>query len=142
VACQATRFPSSTPTIPLGGAKLPGIAVEDVGKCALGIFREGTKNVGSYIGVAGEILSGEEMVAKMSAAMGKTIHFYDVPFDDYRKFGFPGAEDLGNMFQYQQMFAEEFYKARDPRRTRELNPELMDFDAWLAKYASQIPIAG
>jgi uncharacterized protein YbjT (DUF2867 family) len=127
--------------LPLGGARLPGIGAEDVGKCALGIFREGTKTVGSYIGVAGEILSGEEMVAKMSRAMGKTIHFYDVPFDVYRKFGFPGAEDLGNMFQFQQMFAEEFYKARDPERSRELNPELMNFDAWLGKYAAKIPIA-
>ena len=126
--------------LPLGGAKLPGIGAEDIGKCALGIFREGTKTVGSYIGVAGETLSGEEMASKMGRAMGKTINFYDVPFDAFRKLGFPGAEDLGNMFQFQQMFAEEFYKARDPKRSRELNPELLNFDAWLAKHAAQIPI--
>jgi hypothetical protein len=39
------------------------------------------------------------------------------------------------------MFAEEFYKARDPKRSRELNPDLMNFDAWLAKHAPQIPVA-
>jgi uncharacterized protein YbjT (DUF2867 family) len=126
--------------LPLGGAKLPGIGVEDVGKCALGIFREGTKTVGSYIGIAGEILSGEEMATKMGRAMGKTIHFDDVPFDAYRKLGFPGAEDLGNMFQFQQMFAQDFYKQRDPQRSRELNPELMNFDAWLARHAAKIPL--
>ncbi len=98
------------------------------------------KSVGSYIGVAGETLSGEEMASKMSHALGKSINFYYMPFDAYRKLGFPGAEDLGNMFQYQQMFAEDFYKARDPKRSRELNPELMDFSAWVAKYASKIPI--
>jgi uncharacterized protein YbjT (DUF2867 family) len=126
--------------LPLGGAKLPGIGAEDVGKCALGIFREGTKSVGSYIGVAGETLSGEDMASKMGHALGKPVNFYDMPFDAYRQLGFPGAEDLGNMFQFQQMFAEDFYKARDPKRSRELNPELMDFDAWLAKYSSRIPI--
>lgn len=126
--------------LPLGGAKLPGIGVEDVGKCAYGIFREGTGNVGTYIGIAGEILSGEELASKMARATGRAITFYDVPFDTYRKLGFPGAEDLGNMFQFQQMFAEEFYKARDPKRARELNPELMNFDAWLARHASAIPV--
>lgn len=128
--------------LPLGGAKLPGIAVDDVGRCAHGIFREGTGSVGSYVGIAGETLSGEEMAAKMGRAMGQTIHFYDVPFDAYRKLGFPGAEDLGNMFQFQQLFAEEFYKQRDPKRSRELNPQLQDFDAWLQRNASRISIAG
>jgi uncharacterized protein YbjT (DUF2867 family) len=126
--------------LPLGGAKLPGIGAEDIGKCAFGIFREGTKTVGSYIGAAGETLSGEDMASKMGRALAKPINFYDIPFDAYRALGFPGAQDLGNMFQFQQMFAEDFYKARDPKRSRELNPELMDFDAWLAKYASKIPI--
>lgn len=128
--------------LPLGGAKLPGIGVDDIGKCAYGIFREGTASVGSYIGIAGEILSGEEMASKLGRALKQPIHFHDVPFDAYRALGFPGAQDLGNMFQFQQMFAEEFYKARDPKRARALNPELMDFDAWLARYAAQIPIAG
>jgi uncharacterized protein YbjT (DUF2867 family) len=127
--------------LPLGGAKLPGIGAEDIGKCAYGIFREGTGSVGSYVGIAGEILSGEEMASKMGRALGQKVNFYDMPFDAYRNLGFPGAEDLGNMFQYQQMFAEEFYKARDPKRSRELNPDLMNFDAWLAKHAPQIPVA-
>lgn len=126
--------------LPLGGAKLPGIAVEDIGKCAYGIFKEGTSSVGSYVGIAGETLSGEEMAAKMGRALGQTIHFYDVPFDAYRKLGFPGAEDLGNMFQFQQMFAEEFYKQRDPVVSRRLNPDLLDFDAWLSRNAPGITI--
>lgn len=128
--------------LPLGGAKLPGIASEDIGRCAYGIFREGTKLVGQRLGVAGESLTGQEMATKMGKAMGKTIHFYDMPFDDYRKLGFPGAADLGNMFQFQQMLGEEFQRYRDPKRSRELNPQLKDFDAWLAAHGSRITIAG
>ena len=126
--------------LPLGGATLPGIGAEDIGKCAHGLFREGVSTVGKYAGVSGENLTGPEMAAKMGRAMGQTVNFYDVPFDTFRGFGFPGAEDLGNMFQFQQMLGDEFLKARDPKRSRELNPALLDFEGWLAQNASKIPV--
>ena len=126
--------------LPLGGAKLPGIGAEDIGRCALGLFREGLSTVGTYTGVAGEVLSGAEMASKMSRAMGRTVAFHDVPFDVFRGLGFPGAEDLGNMFQFQAMLGDEFLRARDPKRARQLNPMLHDFDAWLAQNASNIPV--
>ena len=126
--------------LPLGGARLPGIGAEDIGKCAHGLFREGLATVGKYVGVAGEQLTGQEMAAKMGRAMGQTVNFYDVPFATYRGLGFPGAEDLGNMFQFQSMLGDEFLKARDPKRSRELNPALVDFDGWLAQNASKIPV--
>jgi uncharacterized protein YbjT (DUF2867 family) len=128
--------------MPLGGAKLPGIAAQDIGKCAYGVFRRGTGAVGQRIGIAGEILSGEEMAAKMGKALGHPVTFQDVPFDVYRGLGFPGAEDLGNMFQYQAILGDEFLRSRDTRLSRELNPALLDFDAWLAANAARIPVAG
>lgn len=127
--------------LPLGGAKLPGIGAEDIGRCAYGIFREGTANVGTYIGIAGESLSGPEMAKKMGRAIGRTVNFFDMPFDMYRGLGFPGAGDLGNMFQFQQILGDEFQRNRDPRRSRELNPALQDFDTWLAANSSKIAIA-
>jgi uncharacterized protein YbjT (DUF2867 family) len=127
--------------MPLGGAKLPGISAEDIGRAAYGIFKEGPGTIGQRIGVAGESLSGEEVAAKMSRALGRPVHFVDVPFDTYRGLGFPGAEDLGNMFQFQAMLGDEFQRYRDAARTRALNPALLDFDAWLAANASRIPIA-
>lgn len=124
--------------MPLGGAKLPGIWSGDVGRCALGIFKQGASAVDQKFGVAGETLTGQEMAAKMGAALGRDIAFYDVPFDVYRGFGFPGAEDLGNMFQYQQILGDAFYRARDPKVSRELNPGLLNFDAWLAANKDKI----
>jgi uncharacterized protein YbjT (DUF2867 family) len=126
--------------LPLGGAKLPGMASEDVGKCAYGLFRRGTGTVGQRFGVAGEILSGPEMAAKMGRAVGRNVRFNEVPFDAYRGLGFPGADDLGNMFQWQAMLGDEFLRARDPERSRSLNPELLSFDAWLGANANRIPI--
>ncbi len=126
--------------MPLGGAKLPGIATEDIGKCAFGIFKRGAGAAGQRFGVAGEALSGEDMAAKMGKAMGRKVAFTDVPFDVFRGLGFPGAEDLGNMFQYQAILGDEFLRNRDPVRSRSLNPELLSFDAWLAANAARIPI--
>jgi uncharacterized protein YbjT (DUF2867 family) len=127
--------------LPLGGATLPGIAAADIGPCAYGIFQKGTSAVGQRFGIAGENLTGPQMAEKMGKALGKPINFYDVPFDAYRSFGFPGAEDLGNMFQFQQILGEEFLRYRDPVVSRALNPALQDFDAWLSANASKIAIA-
>jgi uncharacterized protein YbjT (DUF2867 family) len=127
-------------TLPLGGAKLPGIGTEDIGRCAYGIFRRGTAAVGKRFGISGEVLSGTEMAAKLGRALGRKVNFYDMPFDAYRALGFPGAEDLGNMFQYHAILGDEFLRNRDPETARSLNPDLFDFDAWLAVHAGQISI--
>ncbi len=126
--------------LPLGGVKLPGIAAEDIGRCAYGLFRRGAGTVGQRIGIAGEILSGDEMAAKMTRALGRKVNFQDVPFDVYRSLGFPGAEDLGNMFQFQAILGDEFLRSRDAAVSRSLNPDLLNFDAWLTANASRIPI--
>ncbi len=127
--------------MPLGGAKLPGIAAEDIGRCAYGIFRRGPSAAGQRFGIAGDVLSGPEMAEKMGRALGRKVAFQDVPFDVYRGLGFPGAEDLGNMFQFQALGGEAFLRSRDPGLARSLNPQLQSFDAWLAANASRMPIA-
>lgn len=127
--------------LPLGGVKLPGIAAEDIGKCAYGLFRRGTGTVGQHFGIAGEVLSGAEMATKMGQALQRKVSFSDVPFDAYRGLGFPGAEDLGNMFQFQAILGDEFIKSRDPDRAHTLNPELLSFDAWLDANSGRIAIA-
>jgi len=46
-------------TIPMSDKKLPSIAVEDIGKCAYGIFKNGDKYIGKTIGIAGGHLTGK-----------------------------------------------------------------------------------
>jgi uncharacterized protein YbjT (DUF2867 family) len=127
--------------LPLGGVKVPGIATEDIGRCAYGIFRRGPEAVGKRFGIAGEILSGAELAAKFTKALGRKVSFYDMPFDDYRALGFPGADDLGNMFEFQALRGDAFLRDRDPGLARSLNPALLNFDTWLAANIGRIPIA-
>jgi uncharacterized protein YbjT (DUF2867 family) len=127
-------------TFPMGKGKLPGIAAEDIGRCAYGIFKKGTSLVGKTVGIAGEHLTGDEMAAAFSRALGETVRYNDVPPEVYRGFGFPGADDLGNMFQFKRDFQEAFCGARPVAGARELNPALQTFDAWLAANKSRIPL--
>ncbi len=129
-----------TLTLPLGGIALAGIASADVGGCALGIFRRGPGAAGERFGISGENLTGEELAAGLSRALGRRIDFWDPPFDTYRGFGFPGADDLGNMFQYQAILGDEFLATRDPELARALHPGLKTYEAWLAENAAKIPL--
>jgi uncharacterized protein YbjT (DUF2867 family) len=128
-------------TMPMGDRRLPGIAAEDIGRCTYGIFKQGLSLVGDTIGVAGEHLTGTQMATALSAALGVDIHYNDVPPDVYRRFGFPGAEDLGNMFQFNRDFDGVFRAAREPDVARRLYPGLQDFATWLARHASRIPLS-
>ena len=125
--------------LPIGDKKLPGIAAEDIGGCAYGIFREGLDHVGRTIGIAGEHPTGMEMAAGLSTALGEPVSYYPVSFDEYRSFDFPGAEDLGNMFQFKHDFQEVYLGARDLDVARRLNPGLKSFGHWLEKNGSRIP---
>lgn len=127
-------------TLPMGGKQLPGIAVEDIGRCALGIFKNKSEYIGKTVGIAGEHLTGEEMAAAMTRAFGQTVQYNAVTPAQYRAFGFRGAEDLGNMFQFKSDFNDVFCGARNLAITKSLNPALQTFDVWLAQNKSRIPL--
>jgi uncharacterized protein YbjT (DUF2867 family) len=127
-------------TLPMGDKKLPGIAAEDIGKCAHGIFKKGRELIGRTVGVAGEHLTGAQMAAALTKALGEEVRYNHVPPEVYREFDFPGADDLGNMFQFKRDFEDVFCGARDPRFARSLNPSLHTFEMWLAQNKSRIPL--
>jgi uncharacterized protein YbjT (DUF2867 family) len=127
-------------TLPMGHGKLPGIAAEDIGRCAYGIFRGGEKYIGKTVGISGEQLTGTEMADALGKALGREVRYNEVPPEVYRGFGFPGAEDLGNMFQFKRDFQEAFCNPRNPEGARSLNPELQSFSAWLAANKDRIPL--
>jgi len=127
-------------TIPMGDRKLPGIAAEDIGRCALGLFKRGSEFIGKTVGIAGDHPTGAQMAASLSRALGREVVYNAVSFDAFRAFGFPGADDLGNMFQYKHDFNDEFCAARNLAFSRSLNPKLQTFDQWAAANKDRIPL--
>lgn len=128
-------------TMPMGQGKLPGIAAEDIGKCAYGIFRQSREYIGKTVGIAGEHLTGDQMAAAFTKVLGQPVRYHAVEPEVYRSFGFPGADDLGNMFQFKRDFQEAFCGARDINFSRKLNPSLQSFESWLDHNKNRIPQA-
>ncbi|MFY0652671.1 MAG: NmrA/HSCARG family protein [Cyclobacteriaceae bacterium] len=126
--------------LPMGDKKLPGIAAEDIGKCAYGVFKGGSKYFGEFVGIAGEHLTGEEMAATLSKVLDHQIGYFAVPFDMYRGLGFDGAEDLGNMFQVKHDYNEQFCGLRDVGASKAMNADLLSFEQWVEKYKEKLQL--
>jgi NmrA-like family len=123
---------------PMGDKRLAGIAAEDIGKAAYGIFKAGPQYIGKIVGIVGENLTLDQMSEKLSKGLGIVVKYHAVEADAYRGFGFSGADELGNMFQVYRDFEKEVLGARSIDVTRSLNPSLQTFDQWLARNKSRI----
>lgn len=107
---------------------------------AYGIFKKGPELIGETVGIAGEHLTCEQMAAALSEAIGEEVGYNAVPPEVFRSFGFPAADDLGNMFQFKRDFEEMYCGTRNLEGARALNPELQNFSERLAVNGSRIPI--
>jgi len=129
-----------TISLPMGTKKLAGIAAEDIGKAAYAIFEKGDEMIGKTVGLAGGHLTGAQMAKSMTKALGREVVYNPVTPAAFRSFGFPGADDLGNMFQFYTEFEQDCCDARGISETKTLNPELLNFDRWLSQNKERIPL--
>jgi uncharacterized protein YbjT (DUF2867 family) len=125
---------------PMGDRKLSGIAAGDIGAAAYGIFKAGPEYIGKTVGIAGDHVSGADMAAAFSRELGQKVGYVAMEPAAYRALGFPGADDLGNMFQFYRDFNDDFIAARSLEKTRKLNPKLQSFDQWLAANKKAVPL--
>jgi uncharacterized protein YbjT (DUF2867 family) len=127
---------------PMGNEKLAGIAAEDIGKTAYGIFKGGQAYIGKTVGILGEALTIDEMSRKLEKGLGiSPVKYNAVDADAYRGFGFPGADEMGNMFQADRDFAKQMLANRNLDEARKLNPQLQSFDQWLANNKDKVAAA-
>jgi uncharacterized protein YbjT (DUF2867 family) len=127
--------------LPMGDAKLPGIAAADIGPAALALFAQGRGAIGKTVGIAGEHLSGGGIAAELSRALGESVTHHDMSPAEYAKLGFPGADDLANMFEFKRLFEAEYRASRPVEETRKLYPGLQNFRTWLERNVQRLPVA-
>ncbi|HEU4747526.1 MAG TPA: NmrA/HSCARG family protein [Gemmatimonadaceae bacterium] len=127
-------------SLPMGKKKVAGIAAEDIGKTAYRIFEEGDEWIGKTVGISGGQLTGAQMAKSFTKALGQEVRYNEMTPEAFRALGFPGADDLGNMFQFYRDFEQDICDARSISETKKLNPELLTFDRWLAANKSRIPL--
>jgi len=127
-------------SLPLADKKLPSIAVDDIGKCALTVFKNSDQYAGKTIGIAGEQLTGDQLAAAFSKAFGEEVVYNAISPEVYRGFGFPGADDMGNMYQFKAEFEDYYCKSRSVELAKSLNPNLQSFANWLEANKSKLPL--
>jgi len=117
----------------MGDSPLPVIAKDDIGKCAFGIFKAGHKYMGKDVYIAGDVLSCGEIMKLASEVTGGDFEYQPVDRETYASFGFPGADEMANMFDF-HVKNEDFVKNRDPKKAKELNPKLQSAREWMEKH--------
>ena len=74
----------------------------------------------------------DQMGKTLSKVLGVgPVKYNAVEADVYRGFGFPGADEMGNMFQAYRDFEKEMLAARSADTARKLNPALQTFEQFV-----------
>jgi uncharacterized protein YbjT (DUF2867 family) len=129
-------------TLAMAGMKNPGIAAEDVGRCAHGIFKRGEELVGETVGISAEHPTAAEMAEALSTVLGEEVRYNALPFEVFRNLPFPGADLAANTWQFVAETNEEYCARRDIAFSHTLNPRLQTLVQWLSDNKDRIPVPG
>ncbi|MBA3425268.1 MAG: NmrA family NAD(P)-binding protein [Rubrobacter sp.] len=129
-------------TLPAGEAKMPGMGVEDIGRCAYGLFKGGQEFVETTVGVAAESSTGAELAAAVSEALGENVRYNAVPLDVVRAAPFPGADAVANMFQIIGEANDDYCGHYDLALSRSINPQLRTLAEWVAANQHKFQVSG
>jgi uncharacterized protein YbjT (DUF2867 family) len=124
--------------LPLGDAAIAGVASDDIGTVALRVLRQPTETIGATVPVVGEYLTGEQMTAALSTVLGEPVAYRPPTHDQFRSLGFPGADELGNMFQYYAEFPESYLGRRSLEAAREFNPSPLSLTDFLTAHRAEL----
>ena len=116
-------------TFPMSDKKLSMVAISDIGKAVAAIFQDDTL-IGKTVGIDSTVLTCKEIADVFAKVCGQPVQYNDVPVEVYASFGFPGADDLANMFRYYAEFNDTFVKNRDLGGLKE-KIEVTDFEKWV-----------
>ncbi|GGM93533.1 nucleotide-diphosphate-sugar epimerase [Lentzea pudingi] len=124
--------------LPIGQAALPGIASEDIGRTAYGVFLAGDTYRDKTVSIAGEHLTGAQYAEAFADALGEPVTYYPVPHDQVRAADLPASDEMGNMFQFYTEGEHDFVGSRDLDVVRSLNPRLKNFRTWLDEHLAEV----
>ncbi|MEW9555266.1 NmrA/HSCARG family protein [Nonomuraea sp. NPDC050783] len=124
--------------LPLGDAAVAGVASDDIGQAVLRVLRRPSETVGATVPVAGEHLTGEQMAAALGTVLGEPVAYRPLSHDQFRGLGLPGADELGNMFQYYAEFSGSYLGLRDREATRAFDPEPLSLIDFLAAHRAEL----
>jgi uncharacterized protein YbjT (DUF2867 family) len=114
---------------PQGDTPLAGVAAEDIGGVVAEIFKRPDEFIGKTVGIVGDDIQPGDYAAIMTRVLGREVVYNYIPRDVFAGFGFPGADDLANMFEMNRLHILE--RKADLELSRRLSPSIRAFEQWM-----------
>lgn len=115
---------------PQGDTPLAGVGIEDAGGVVAKIFEQPDEFLGKTVGIVGDDLPPAQYAEILTRLLGKTVIYQYIPREVFAGFGFPGADDLANMFDFNRRFIPN--RKADLEESRRLYPGMQTFEAWVS----------
>jgi uncharacterized protein YbjT (DUF2867 family) len=116
---------------PQGDTPLAMAAAEDMGPVVRMIFEHPEAYMNRVVGVVGAHDTCTAYAETMSRVLGKNIAYRYIPRDEYVTYGFPGAEEIANMFEVQRLHIPD--RGIDLIESYGLYPAMQTFAQWLER---------
>ena len=120
---------------PQGNTLLAGICIADLGGIVKEMFNSPEQYYGKTVGGVGDDLTGTVYAKTMSNALGREVGYSHIPQEVFASFGFPGADDLANMFAFNAEFIPNRKEEMD--QARSMYPGLKTFETWMSENKDQ-----
>ena len=131
-SCQSDKDPYAL-NLPMGDSKLAMVATTDIGKMACAILQD-PKLIGKKMGISGKSLTVKEIADIFTKVTGKEVVYNKLPWNVFASFGFPGADDLANMFRFYDKNKEKFVKSLEvSEHMKEKMGGIYSFEEWLTE---------
>jgi uncharacterized protein YbjT (DUF2867 family) len=117
---------------PQGDTKLAMVSIEDLGSIVAPVFNNPAMYKGRVIGPVGADDTCAAYADTMSKVLNLDIRYNYIERDVYASLGFPGAEELANMFEVQRLYITS--RQADLQESLALNPAIQSFESWMIKH--------
>lgn len=121
---------------PQGDTPLAAISVQDVGPIVAPMFEQPERFIGKVVKLAGDEIPPAAYAEAMGRVTGANVQYAYVPRETFAALGFPGAEDLADMFEYYRLHIPS--RREDIEVCRSLAPSLQSFDTWATRNADAL----
>jgi uncharacterized protein YbjT (DUF2867 family) len=121
---------------PQGDTPLAAMAVGDVGLIVASVFEHPELYLGKTLKLAGDEIPPARYAELMSASTGLDIRYAHVPRETFAALGFPGAEDLADMFEFYRLYMPS--RKEELQQLRAIAPQLQDFETWMGRNAEKL----
>lgn len=113
---------------PQGDTNLSAVSVAEIGGVIAQVFADRERFLGRTVGIVGEDTPPANYAKILSKVLHKPIAYHHIPREVFAGFGFPGADDLANMFDFNRRYI--LSRQADLDESKRLYPALQSFAAW------------